>query len=57
MGRPEGKSQLGRPRRRKENIKMCLHEVGRGGMEWIYLAQDRERFRALVNTVKNLRFP
>jgi hypothetical protein len=57
VDRPIGKSLLGRPRRRKDNLKMCLQEVGRGGMEWIYLAQDRDRFRALVNVVKNLRVP
>jgi hypothetical protein len=57
VGRPEGKRLLGRPRRRKENMKMCLQEVGQGDMEWIYLAQDRDSFRALVKVVKSLRVP
>jgi hypothetical protein len=49
---------LGRPRRRWEyNIKMDLREVGWGGMDWIDVAQDTERWRALVNTVMNLRVP
>jgi hypothetical protein len=57
VGWPKGKRLLGRPRRRKENMKMYLQEVGREGMEWLYLAPDRDRFRALVNAVKNLRVP
>ena len=58
VGKPEGKRPLGRPRRRwEDNIKMDLHEVGRGCEDWIDLAQDRDRWRALVSTVMNLRVP
>ena len=58
MGKPEGKRPLGRPRRRWEgNIKMDLQEVGCGSMDWIELAQDRNKWQALVNTVMNIRAP
>jgi transposase len=54
--KPEGKRQVGRPRRRwVDNIKMGLREIGRGGMDWIDLAYDRDQWRALVNTTMNLR--
>ena len=57
VGKPEGKGPLGRPRRRWNDIIMGLQEVGYGGMDWIELAQDRDRWRALVNAVMNLRVP
>ena len=58
VGKPEGKRPMGRPRRRwEDNIKMDLQEVGGGCGDWMELAQDRERWRALVNTVRNLRVP
>jgi hypothetical protein len=58
MGKPDGKRPLGRPRCRwVDNIKMDLREIGWDGMDWIDLAQDRDRWRALVNTVINLRVP
>jgi hypothetical protein len=57
VGKPEGKRPLGRPRRRCEDNIMDLGGIGWGGMEWIDLAQDRDQWRALVNTVMNLRVP
>jgi hypothetical protein len=58
VGRPEGKRPLGRPRRRGEdNIKMDLRVIGIDVVNWIRLAQDKVRWRALVNTVMNLRLP
>jgi hypothetical protein len=58
VGKPEGKRQLGRSRRRwEDNIKMDLQEVGCGGMDWIDLAQYWDRWRACVNAAMNLRAP
>jgi hypothetical protein len=58
VGKPEGKRPRGRPRRRcVDNIRMDLGEVGCGDVDWIGLAQDRNRWRALVNSVLNLRAP
>jgi hypothetical protein len=58
VGEPEGKRPLGRPRRRwMDNIKMDLLEIGLNVLGWIGLAQDRYRWRALVNSVMNLRVP
>jgi hypothetical protein len=58
VGKPERKKPLGRPRRRwVDNISMDLREVGWGYVDWIGLAQDRNRWRALVNAVLNLRVP
>ena len=57
VGKPEGKTPLGRPRRRWEDkIKMDLQEVG-GGEDWMELTQDRDRWGALVSTVMNFRVP
>jgi hypothetical protein len=57
VGRPGGRRPLGRPRRRWEDIKMDLQEEGWDGVDWIDMAQDRDRWRALVNAVMNLRVP
>jgi hypothetical protein len=58
VGKPEGKRPLGRARHRWENnIKMDLQEVGCGSMDWIEMAQDRDRWQALVNVVMNLWVP
>ena len=58
VGKPEGKRQLERPRRRwEDNIKMDLQEVGGSCGDWMELAQDRDRWRALVGTVRNRRVP
>jgi hypothetical protein len=58
MGKPEGKRPLGIPRHRwVDSNKMDLREIGWDGMDWIDLAQDRDQWRALVNTVMNFRIP
>jgi hypothetical protein len=58
VGRPEGRRPLGRPTRRwQDNIKMDLGDIGFGDVDWIHLDQDRDRWRALVNTVINIRVP
>ena len=58
VGKPEGKRPLGRPRRRWEDkIKMDLQEFGGGRGDWMQLAQDRDRWRALVDTVRDFRVP
>jgi hypothetical protein len=58
VGNPEGKRPLGKLRRRwVDNIKMDLREIGWDGMDWVDLAQDRDKWRILVNTVMNIRVP
>jgi hypothetical protein len=58
LGKPEGKTPLGRPRRRwEDNIKMDVQEVGWGRGDWMELVQDRDGWRALVSTVKNFWVP
>jgi hypothetical protein len=58
VGKPEGRRQLGRPRHRwEDNIRMDLREEGCGCLDWMELAQDRDRWRALVSAVMNLRVP
>jgi hypothetical protein len=58
VGKPEGERPLRRPRRRwVDNIKMGLREIGWDGVDWIHVAQDRDKWRAHVNTVMNLRVP
>jgi hypothetical protein len=58
VGKPKGRNQLGRRRRRwEDNVRMDLREIGWDGEDWIDLAQDRDQWRALVNTIMNLRVP
>jgi hypothetical protein len=58
VGKPEGRRPLRRPRRRwVDNVKMDLREIGWDGVDWVDLAQDRDQWRALVNTVMNLQVP
>jgi len=56
VGKPEGKRPLGRPTHRwEDNIRMDLKSIGREGVDWVYLAEDRDQWRAVVNTVMRLR--
>jgi hypothetical protein len=57
VGKPEGKRPLGRPKRRRKDNIMKDREIGWGGMDWLYLAQDRDQWWALVNMVMNLQVP
>jgi hypothetical protein len=57
VGKPEGKRPLGRRRRRWVDTKMDLKEIGWDGVDWIDMVQDRDKWKALVNTVLNLRVP
>jgi hypothetical protein len=58
VGKPEGRRPLGRRRRRwEDNVKINLWKIGFGDVDWIHYAQDRDRWRALVKTVMNLRLP
>jgi len=57
VGKPEGKRPLGRPRRRWDYINMNLQEVGGGRGDWMEFVRDRDRWRALVGTVRNFRVP
>jgi len=58
VGKPEGRSPLGKPRRRwEDNIRKDLREVGCGCVDWMELAEDRDRWRALVSAIMNLRVP
>ena len=57
VGKPEERRPMRRPRRRCVDIRMYIHEVGCGYMDWIGLAQDRDRWRTLVSAVRNLRVP
>ena len=57
VGKPDGKRSLGRPRQRKEDIKIDIKEMSWEGMDWIDLAQDRDKWQALVNAVMDFRVP